>query len=276
MKLVDKETGIVEYRPLSEALGAEVLGLDMAAPVDAGTAASLREAFARHGLLLVRGQKVTTEQQTRFAQVFGDVVIREKNVVPNQEATAQHVSNTRKDGILATGELDFHMDQLFHQQPLTALILYGIEVPAVGGDTRFCNTTAAYERMPAALRDRIDSLQCRHAYTFAGALAKDWNIDDAEIQPMSAVHPMVWRHPDTRSRAVWVNKMTTVEVLGLPEEEGRALMQEVRRYFYSDGVTYTHKWRVDDLVIWDNRLLQHARTPVDESLPRTLRRSPII
>lgn len=276
MKLADKETGVLEYRPLGETLGAEVLGLDMAAPIDERHAASLREAFARHGLLVVRGQKVTTEQQTRFAQVFGDVVIREKNIIPSLEATAQHVSNTREDGILATGELDFHMDQLFHEQPLTALILYGIEVPEVGGDTRFCNTTAAYERMPAELRQKIDGLHCRHAYTFAGNLAKDWNIDDAAVQPLSAVHPIVWRHPDTGRVGVWVNKMTTVEVVGLSEEEGRALMQEIRRYFYSDSVTYTHKWHVHDLVIWDNRLLQHARTPVDNSLPRTLRRSPII
>lgn len=276
MRIADKIEKDIQYRPLSPAVGAEVIGLDMAAPINEQEADSLREAFAHYGLLLVRGQSISTERQTGFARVFGEVVIREKNVVRNEETNAQHVSNTRKDGILATGELDFHMDQLFHEQPLTALILYGIEVPSHGGDTRFCNTTAAYELMPKDLRDRIESLQCRHAYTFAGNLAKDWNIDDAKVQPISAVHPLVWRHPTTGRAAIWVNKMTTVEILGSSEGEGRALMQEIRRYFYREEVTYTHKWQVNDLVIWDNRLLQHARTPVDETLPRTLRRTPII
>ena len=264
------------YRPLSDALGAEVIGLDLSTDYDESTKASLREAFSRYGLLLVRGQEVTTADQTRFAELFGEVVIREKNVVAASEVKAQHVSNTRKDGILGLGELDFHMDQLFHQKPLVGLILYGIQIPTQGGDTLFTNSCAAYECMPAALREKVDKLSCRHAYTFAGELAKDWNIDDAQHQPLSAVHPMAPVHPTSGRRALWVNKMTTVEVIGLPHDEGKALMQEVRSYLYPEQITYRHKWQVKDLVLWDNRALMHARTPFDESQPRTLRRSPIL
>ncbi len=269
-------TQTVSFRPLGRALGAEVQGIDMSVPFDDETATSLREGFGKYGLLLVRGQKVSTADQTRFAELFGQVVIREKNVVANAEATAQHVSNTRKDGILGLGELDFHMDQLFHAKPLLGLILYGIEIPPSGGDTKFSNSCAAYESMPAALRSRVDTLECRHAYTFAGELAQDWNIDSAEVQPLSAVHPMAPVHPLSGRRALWVNKMTTVEVVGLAKDESAALMKEVRSYLYPDEVTYTHKWQVDDLLVWDNRALMHARTPFDQSVPRTLRRSPIL
>jgi alpha-ketoglutarate-dependent taurine dioxygenase len=264
------------YRPLSEAVGAEVVGLDLSAEYDEPTKASLRDAFSRYGLLLVRGQEVATADQTRFAELFGEVVIREKNVVANKETKAQHVSNSRKDGILGLGELDFHMDQLFHARPLLGLILYGIEIPTTGGDTLFSNTCAAYESMPAALRAKVDKLECRHAYTFAGELAKDWNIDSAEHQPLSAVHPMAPVHPTSGRRALWVNKMTTVEVVGVPQDEGKALMAEVRSYLYPERITYRHQWRKNDLVCWDNRALVHARTPFDESQPRTLRRSPIL
>ena len=182
----------------------------------------------------------------------------------------------REDGVFGLGELDFHLDQLFQPQPLSALILYAIEVPARGGDTRFVNTMAAHESMPAALRERIAGLHCRHAYTFSGALASDWNVDDANRQALSSVHPMIWRDPESGRGAIWVNKLTTVEVLGLPPEEGQALIAEVHRYLYEESITYTHRWRPGDLLLWDNRRLQHARTPFDPAERRTLRRSPIL
>jgi alpha-ketoglutarate-dependent taurine dioxygenase len=266
----------ITYRPLTDVLGAEVVGIDLSAAFDQATSASLRDAFSRYGLLLVRGQSITTADQTRFAELFGQVVIREKNVVASTEVKAQHVSNSRKDGILGLGELDFHMDQLFHQKPLLGLALYGIEIPDSGGDTLFTNACAAYESMPEPLRRKVDSLNCRHAYTFAGELAQGWNIDDAQVQPLNAVHPMAPKHPVSGRRALWVNKMTTVEVVGMAQDEGQALMKEVRSYLYAESITYRHKWKKDDLLIWDNRALMHARTPFDESQPRTLRRSPIL
>ncbi|GGG34143.1 hypothetical protein GCM10010964_22630 [Caldovatus sediminis] len=266
------------FRPLTPVLGAEVIGLDLSRPIGPAVREALREAFRRHLLLLIRGQEgVTTEQQTRFAGIFGRVELREKNRVRNAEAGAQHVSNVRPDGVFGLGELDFHCDQLFQPEPLSALILYAIEVPETGGDTRFVNTVAAHARMPEALRTRIATLACRHAYTFAGALAQDWNVDDAAVQPLSAVHPMIWRGPGgDEPGAIWVNKLTTVEVLGLPPEEGRALIAEVRRHLYDGDLAYTHRWRPGDLVLWDNRRLQHARTPFDPAARRTLRRSPIL
>ena len=276
MQTVQSTESRFSLRPLSPALGAELVGFDFSAAASPQDAAALRQALARHGLLLVRGRRISTEEQTRFGALFGDVTLREKNKVRNAEVGAQHVSNVRADGLFGKGELDFHVDQLFHKEPLRALILYAIELPSSGGATRFSNAERALDAMPAALRARIETLSCRHAYTFAGDLAADWNVDDAKVQPLSAVHPMVWTDPQSGRRSLWVNKITTVEVVGLGAEESRALMQEVRGYLYGDDIVYTHEWRIDDLLIWDNRMLHHARTPFDESQPRTLRRTPIL
>ena len=87
---------------------------------------------------------------------------------------------------------------------------------------------------------------------------------------------MVWTNPRTGERALWVNNMTTVEIIGMGPEDGAALMKEARRYLYDDARTYTHKWRPRDLLLWDNHMLQHARTPFDAAAKRTLRRTPII
>ena len=266
----------LQFRPLSPAVGAEVLGLDLSEPIGAADAEALRAAYRRHHLLLVRGQMPTTAQQTAFAEVFGRVTLREKNTVRNAEDQAQHVSNVRDDGLFGKGDLDFHLDQLFQPQPLAALILTALEVPSRGGDTKFVNAMAAVEKMPPELRARIAGLKCLNAYTFAGALAKDWNVRDASSAGMFQEHPMLWRDPDSGREALWVNKLTTLSVVGLPPDESAALIAEVRRFLYDDSITYPHKWKVGDLLLWDNLRLQHARTPFDESQPRTLRRTPIL
>lgn len=266
----------LSFRVLNPAVGAEVIGLDLSQPIGAADAEALRAAYRRHNLLLVRGQMPTTAQQTAFAEVFGTVTLREKNTVRNAEEKAQHVSNVRDDGLFGKGDLDFHLDQLFQPEPLAALILTALELPSKGGDTMFVNAMAAVEKMPPALRARIAGLRCLNAYTFAGSLAKDWNVKDSSSAGMFQEHPMLWRDPESGRHALWVNKLTTLSVVGLPPEESAALIAEVRRYLYDESITYTHRWRVGDLLLWDNRRLQHARTPFDASEPRTLRRTPIL
>lgn len=267
---------VLELRPLNPHFGVEVLNVDLSTDPDARQREALAAAFRKHRLLLLRGQDITTDQQTRFAEIFGEVSLREKNRMRSTEAKAQHVSNVRDDGVFGKGELDFHLDQLFHAKPLSALMLYGIEVPDEGGDTLFSDSVAVVSRMPASLRDRIEDLSCRNAYTFAGALAADWNVDDAAQQRLEAVHPMVWREQPDEPGALWVNKLSSLEVLGLAPEEGGRLMAEARAGLYDEEVIYRHKWRVGDLILWDNRRLQHARTLFDPSARRTLRRSPIL
>lgn len=264
------------FRALTPAVGAEVIGLDLTQPVSEADAVALRDAFRRHHLLLLRGTPPTTAQQTAFAEIFGRVMLREKNTVKNAEDNAQHVSNVRDDGLFGKGELDFHLDQLFQPMPLSALILTALEVPSKGGDTLFVSGMAAVDKMPVALRERIADLKCLNAYTFAGSLAKDWNVKDAATAGMFQEHPMLWRDPDTGRQALWVNKLTTLGVVGMEEDEGRALIAEVRRYLYDDSITYRHHWRVGDMLLWDNLRLQHARTPFDVAEPRTLRRTPIV
>ncbi len=265
----------LEFRPLSDRVGAEILGLDLSQPFDTPTTAALRDAYARHHLLLVRGQPCTAADQARFARLFGEVELRERNRIQAMEPDAQHVSNVRADGVFGRGDLDFHLDQLFQPMPLKALILAAIEVPEAGGDTVFADATAVPALLPAALRAEAEAATCRHAYTFAGSLADDWNVTDAATTTLSQLQPMLWPVPGSADRALWVNKLTTVEVLGRSAEEGRGMMAAVRAPLYDEAIQYRHHWQAGDLVLWNNRTLQHARTPFDETQPRTLRRTPI-
>jgi taurine dioxygenase len=266
----------ISFRPLSPAFGVEVQGLDMSAPFAPEVADALSTALRDHHLLLVRGQAVTADDQRRFAKLFGDIVIRsDYDKAPDAEAETQHVSNARDDGILGTGELDFHIDQLFQEEPLRALILYAIEVPAEGGDTLFSSSTRAYEVLPEALKQRIASLSCLHLYDFKADYTKPQNLETATPGSPYAMHPMVYVDPQSGCRALWVNKNTTIKVVELEPDASAKLIHEVRRPLYDPQTIYRHGWRPGDLLIWNNRMLQHARTPFDPSCTRTLRRTPI-
>lgn len=266
----------IEIQPLVNHVGAAVKGLDAALQLSDDDRATLAAGFRRYGLLVSRGLEIDIDQQLTLARIFGEPVLREKNQVANPSRRTQHVSNVMEDGVFGAGELDFHMDQLFWPEPLKALMLYGIEIPSRGGDTKFVDTSLVYERMPDKLRTAIDGLRCQHAYTFAGDLAKDWRVKDAETQDMAVEHPIVWRDPGGERVGIWVNKLTTVGVVGLPKEESAALINAVRERLYDETATYTHKWQPGDLVLWNNHTFQHARMPFDASERRTLRRTTLM
>ncbi len=267
---------VLAAKPLCTALGAEISGIDLSVPIGEGEARWLREQYERHHLLLLRGHPVTAERQAELAQVFGKIALRERTTVKGERADTQHVSNVLPDGLFGSSELHFHVDQLFEDVPLAALILYAVEVPDKGGETLFSNGTLAWESMPAELKSRVEGLQCRHAYTYAGTLADEWNMERADKDAPVAVHPMVWADPRSGLRNVWANKAATICVLGLEQGEGLALIDEVRSYLENPEFVYRHQWRPHDLLLWNNRLLHHARTPFDPSKPRTLRRTPIL
>ena len=117
----------------------------------------------------MRDERISAVNQVDFAKIFGDIVIRQDYDVEQSAVTeTQFVSNTREDGILGDGELAFHHDQLFQENPLKALILCGIEVPAEGGETSFVHTTRAYDAMPESVRQRLEGEPCLHLYDFNG------------------------------------------------------------------------------------------------------------
>jgi alpha-ketoglutarate-dependent taurine dioxygenase len=177
--------------------------------------------------------------------------------------------------VVADPAVDIVVEVMGGLEPARSLILAAIEVPEEGGDTVFADATAVAPLLPEGLRAEAEAATCRHAYTFAGSLADDWNVTDAATTTLSQLQPMLWPVPGSEARALWVNKLTTVEVLGRSPAESREMMAAVRAPLYDEAIQYRHHWQPGDLVLWNNRTLQHARTPFDESLPRTLRRTPI-
>jgi alpha-ketoglutarate-dependent taurine dioxygenase len=260
------------FTALSPALGVEVSGLDLSRPITPETAGALLKAWSDHHLLLLRGQEIDEDQQVAFARLFGPVSNRGAYM---KERMATHVSNVRPDGILGGGVLHFHSDHTFFARPLKAICLYGIEVPAKGGQTLFANAVRAYRNLPGDLKRRIENLTSVQLFDYTGDYNRRTLLEDAPGDAPRCMHPLVKLDEASGERVLFVHEHTTAAIPGLDHDEADRLMAELMTYLADTAIGYRHSWRPGDVLIWNNITLQHARTDFDPGERRTLRRVPI-
>jgi taurine dioxygenase len=268
----------VNVRPLSATIGAEIAGVDCARPFDAETLQAVRQAWRDHAVLVFPGQTIDADQQRAFVSQFGSIGVRSQ-ALPHKKARAWEgpdyaadvmlVSNIRKDGkpigVLPDGEMWFHHDMCYAQAPNRGSFLYAMEIPSRGGDTMFASMIAAYDNLPPRLKEAIEGRRVLQAFDDA----LDARIDLTGVALDAVKHawqPMVIRHPETGRRALYVNRLMSHRVEGLDAASSDALLDELYAYGEDPAVRYTHRWRVGDLLMWDNLCSMHARTdfPADE------------
>lgn len=263
-----------EVKRISPVLGAELIGFDLSAPYDGATVAALKQAFLEHHLLLVRGQDCSAEDEVRLAELFGPVSRMGEHM--KHGGKIMNISNAHKDGALPEGELLFHSDQVYFKYPLKAIALYAEAVPSKGGDTLFSNAALAWDSLPPALKERVQGLKAENVYDY-GPNRGDRRIDRTQVSAdaVRAIHPIAWPHPETGRTVLLVNRMMTTQIVGMDLAESDALLEQLFPYAEDPKVIYRHVWQRQDLVFWDNRVLQHARTDFDPKEKRVLRRVPI-
>ena len=271
----------IEVTPLSGALGAEVKGLDLTRPIDSEIATLLRDAWTKHLVLVVRGQKnLSVDDHRSFCRVFGDLGDRTRPKETRQEGMSapegvMFVSNLKVDGkhigSLPDGEMQFHIDQCYTAKPATGTCLYAMEVPSKGGDTVFSNLYTVWETLPAAVRAKLEGRKAVHYFDYGATSRAAFTTADREKLPHYA-HPVGRVHPLSGRTALYVCRLMTDCIEGLPEAESRALLDDLFDRIERPEFQYAHKWRVGDLLLWDNRCSAHARTDFDPSERRHLRR----
>jgi taurine dioxygenase len=265
-------------RPLSPALGAEILGIDLRDDIDAQVFAQIRNAWHQKLVIVLRGQNMSEEDQVRFAEKFGPpAVIHTKQFVRNHPAVML-ISNIREDGkpigALPDGKMHFHTDQCHQERPAMASMLYALEVPRAGGNTLFANGYTAYETLPPEIKRRIDGRKALNAYDYETAATKRGTRLTQSVP--SYAHPVLRTHPATGRKALYVNRLMTVRIEGLPAQESDDLLAMLFDHQERREFIYEHVWRVGDLVIWDNRCTLHARTDFSPDERRLMRRVTIL
>jgi taurine dioxygenase len=264
-------------RPLSPALGAEISGIDLRDPIDAALKARLLDAWHEHLVILLRGQVLDEDAQVRFAKAFGPPAkLTSGRSFSTKHPSVMLISNIRQDGkpigALPDGEMQFHTDQCHHVVPAKATVLYAIEIPSHGGNTLFANAYAAYATLPADIKARIAGRRALNAYD-KDSTQRTARYDNAAS---SCWHPVVRTHPATGRKALYVNRLMTREIEGMPRQESNALLEKLFDHQEQRQFVYAHVWRPGDILMWDNRCTLHARTDFPVGERRLLRRVTIL
>jgi taurine dioxygenase len=260
-------------RQLSPALGAEILGVDLRDPIDDGLKQKFLDAWHQHLVILLRDQVLDEDAQVRFAETFGPPAkITSGRTFSTKHPSVMLISNIREDGkpigALPDGEMHFHTDQCHQEIPAKATVLYAIEIPSEGGNTLFANAYLAYETLPESIKHRIAGRRALNAYDKDSTL-RTANYDNAGS---SCWHPVVRTHPATGRKALYVNRLMTREIEGMPREHSETLLQKLFGHQEQRKFVYEHVWRPGDVLMWDNRCTLHARTDFSAGERRLLRR----
>jgi alpha-ketoglutarate-dependent taurine dioxygenase len=265
-------------------LGAEIRGFDLR-KLTAEQFEDFYRAWLDHLVVLVRGQSLSDDDLIGFSRRLGDL-----DWAPVQETGRRFVeghpeiyvvSNVIENGVpigsLGAGEAVWHTDMSYQEMPPKASMLYALETPLLGGNTYFCNMYAAYESLPAVLRERIASLTLKHdaTYNSGGYVRQGLSATDDPTASPGVSHPAVITHPETKRRALYLGRRRNAYCNGLPLAESEALLDELWSYATREELTWGHEWRPGDLVLWDNRATMHRRDPFDPSSRRILHRTQI-
>ena len=267
----------ISVTPVSGAIGAKISGVDLS-DLDDATMRQIHAAWLEHFVIVVEGQTLSGEEQIAFTEWFGPRQQVRTIKLKRDEGTRDfmYVANRTFDGmkgVLPDGEMQFHTDQCYYENPSRATILLAIEVPGEGGNTRFANAYAAYESLPAATRDRLRGLRALNVYDYqANATVK---TNESAPDAPRWVHPVVIRHPETGREVLYVNRLMTDHVVGMDRGESDELLEELFEALENPDLCYEHVWTPGDLVMWDNLCTLHARTWFDPAEARVLRRTSV-
>ena len=271
---------ILECSPLACGLGVEVFGLSADDVLREEVRIELATLFDTHALVKSRIEGFGERHQFALANAIGTVTDQAGAPAKSANPGMQYVSNARPDGVLGKGAIHFHHDHLFYSQPLKAIMLYGIEIPASGSETHFRSAVSFHDALPEALKSRVEGIQCRHLYDHAKIAAReyrDWDTSPTPGAP-SDTKPWVWADPASGAKAL-LHSQGTIGFVGIEREAGIELFNQITAFARDNADrirTYRHRWRPDDLILWNNLLVAHARLPFAKDEPRTLRRTPII
>jgi len=282
--------------PLHPLFVAKITAVDLSKPIDKDLHREIERVMDAYAVCVLPGQHLEDEEQIAFSRFYGplevspgigrspetappDARIRHREIFDisnlDQNGSVLGADNARSSFML--GNQLWHTDSSFRQESASWSMLHAKVIPTAGGDTEFADTRAAYDALPDAMKRRLDGLVAEHSLwhsraAFGGYLPTE---DERKSYP-AARHKVVRRHPGSGRNALYIASHAS-HIMGMPIEEGQALLGELMGFATQPQFVYRHKWQVGDLVIWDNRCTMHRATPFDAAdHVRELRRTTII
>lgn len=277
-----------KVRKLGEALGAEVLGVDMRFPLDADAYQALHDIWMQHLVLVFPEQHVTDQQHVDFTRSFGEPEIFHQDIIRSKRVREIfRVSNVDEDGKLMPPDHPtalqvslaqfWHTDSSYRELPCDGSLLHGVEVSRTGGETQFTNMYAVYEALPTSLKKQVEGRRALHDFEYLHRQKSLRALSEAERAAMPPVwQPMVRKHPVTGRKSLYISPIYNEDVEGMPREEARGLIAELAAFAGQPRFVYSHRWETDDVVLWDNRCTMHQVTAFDPTERREMHRTTIV
>jgi len=277
----------ITIRRLTPVFGAEITGVDLRQPLDDATFAAIEDAFETYSVLAFPGQDLDDDAQIAFSRRFGALEKTHAHVGnAHTNKPVSVISNLSADGKLMAaddprvlfriGQRNWHSDSSFKRVPAKASLLHARVLPPDGGNTEFACLRAAYGALPPDAKRRLDGKIAIHHYANSrrGMKITIASADEDKRFPPVA-QAMVRMNPRNGRKALFVGAHAS-HIQGMPEDEGRALLAELLEFATQRDFVYTHRWRVGDLVIYDNRAVLHRATPYPiTDHPRVLHRTTV-
>lgn len=275
----------IKIIPSGQSCGAEVIGLDLSKPLCNDEVLDIKAAWAKHHVLAFPRQDMDDNDLERFTEYFG---VLDKDPFFKPIKGSQYVASIaryadEKTPIFAES---WHSDWSFMASPPIGTCLFGIRIPPHGGDTLFANQHLAYEKMPTALKDKIDHLFAIHsavkAYSPDGLYGKHDTELKTAMRPIiserarkTQLHRLVLTHPDNGKKAIYGCAGYTIGIDGFTDNDAETLLMELHQWQTRDDVVYRHQWQPNTLLMWDNRSVLHAATGGFDGYERLLHRTTI-
>ncbi len=274
--IIESSTARFAAQPLTPRLGARIVGVDLARGIGSEHFRALYDAFLRHQVLVFPAHELPLAAQVAFARQFGQVQVHVMSMYhadgfPELYRLTNLDAEGRPNGKHPDkGTLVWHTDGSWRRVTGQATIIYGEIVPETGGETWFCDTYGAYERLSDAWKKRIAGMVAVHNLDFSRTRrhGTDLMTDAQKKEAPPVEHPVVRRHPETGRTCLYLGDHAEW-VVGMPYDEGRALIDELNALAIHDDLVYRHRWQPRQLIVWDNRCTMHRATEYD---PHTQRR----
>lgn len=264
----------ITVTPLSDAIGAAITDVDLSEEVDAETVAAIKQAWLDNIIIVFPGQVITDDEQENFCQNFGELeLVRTTTSIDKDHPSIMMITNVKDSGkptALEDGEMMFHYDQCYYEQPSMGSTLYAIEIPDEGGNTLFASCIKAYDALSDDWKQRIEGLRALNYYDYARN--PTMRPDDVNPDVPQWIHPVVRVHPETGKKAIYVNRLMSILIEGLSAEESDEILNFLFDHIEKPEFVYEHVWTVGDMMMWDNRCSVHARTYFSPKKRRMMRR----
>jgi taurine dioxygenase len=268
----------IEVRPLSPACGAEIRGVDLTKPLTEAQVNAIKNAWAKHLVLVFRGQQVSQDDQLRFAPISAiSAAARRRR---SRCAAVPGASGTREGPLVTNIEstaADRSVRPASSGSTSTLAIREALQVhvslrarTASRGNTMFSNMYKAYEAVPAALKEKLRGKKALHIHEYNRAKQAGHSGDISSIPHY--YHPVFITHPDTGRKTLFVDRLMTTRIEGVSQEESDAILEQLYEIGECREFIFEHVWKLGDFLMWDNRCTIHARTDFPKEERRLLRR----